>query len=163
VTEHLIGLGHRRIAFIRGLESHVSTWDRLQGYRDALAAHGIAFDPALVAAGENSFASGGEAARKLLERKPRPTAIFAGNDDMAAGALAVAHEADIAVPQALSIAGFDDSDLARAVWPPLTTMRQPVRELAYAAADLMLSSGAEPQVMLGHELMVRSTTGPAPR
>jgi LacI family transcriptional regulator len=67
------------------------------------------------------------------------------------------------VPDALSIAGFDDSDLARAVWPPLTTIRQPVRELAYAAAELMLGgAGGDPQVTLDHELMVRATTGPAP-
>jgi len=117
----------------------------------------------LVVAGENSFTSGGAAARQLLERTPRPSAIFAGNDDMAAGVLAVAHEADIDVPGQLSIVGFDDSDLAKAVWPPLTTMRQPVRELAYAAADLMLSPEVEPRVTLEHKLMIRSTTGPAPR
>lgn len=163
ITQHLIGLGHRAIAFISGPESHVSSADRLRGYRTALEANGIAFDPALVVAGDYNFASGGEAARVLLRRTPRPTAIFAGNDDMAAGALAVAHEADIAVPEALSIAGFDDSDLACAVWPPLTTIRQPVRELAWAAADLMLSGTApEPQRRLGHELMVRATTGRAP-
>ena len=163
LVRHLIDLGHRSIAFIRGPESHVSSADRLRGYRDELAAYGIAFDPALVVAGDYSFASGCEAARMLIGRDPRPTAIFAGNDDMAAGALAVAHENDIAVPEQLSIAGFDDSDLARAVWPPLTTVRQPVRELAYAAADLMLSGNApEPQVTLDHKLMVRATTGPAP-
>ncbi|AJP72659.1 LacI family DNA-binding transcriptional regulator [Sphingomonas hengshuiensis] len=163
LTQHLIGLGHRDIAFISGPESHVSSADRLQGYRAALEASGIAFDPALVVAGDYSFASGGESARMLLQRDPRPTAIFAGNDDMAAGALAVAHEADIAIPDALSIAGFDDSDLARAVWPPLTTIRQPVRELAWAAADLMLSGNApNPLLTLGHELMVRATTGRAP-
>lgn len=163
VTGHLIGLGHRAIGFIRGLDSHVSTWERLQGYREALEAHGIAFDEDLVVAGENSFTSGGEAARALLDRTPRPTAIFAGNDDMAAGVLAVAHETDIDVPGQLSIVGFDDSDLAKAVWPPLTTMRQPVRELAYAAADLMLSPEAGQRITLEHKLMVRSTTGPAPR
>lgn len=163
ITRHLIGLGHRSIAFISGPESHVSSADRLRGYRAELEANGIAFDPALVSAGDYSFSSGGDAARILLKRKPRPTAIFAGNDDMAAGALAVAHEADIAVPEALSIAGFDDSDLACAVWPPLTTIRQPVRELAWAAADLMLGGNAtQPQLTLGHQLMIRATTGRAP-
>ena len=164
VTRHLAELGHRAIAFISGPENHVSSADRLSGYRAELEAHGIAFDSALVAVGDYSFASGGEAARRLLQQVPRPTAIFAGNDDMAAGALAYAHEQDIAVPDALSIVGFDDSDLARAVWPPLTTMRQPVRELAYAAADLMLSGDApEPQITLPHALQVRATTGPVPR
>lgn len=164
LTQHLVDLGHREIAFISGPESHISSADRLKGYRDALEAGGITFDPARVVAGDYSFHSGEEAARTLLQRSPRPTAIFAGNDDMAAGALAVAHENDISVPEALSIAGFDDSDLAKAVWPPLTTIRQPVRELAYAAADLMLSgNAAEPDITLDHKLMVRATTGPAPR
>lgn len=164
ITRHLIDLGHRAIAFVSGPESHVSSKDRMAGYRQELEAHDIAFDPSLVIAGDYSFASGGAAAKALFVRTPRPTAIFAGNDDMAAGALAAAHEADIAVPEALSIAGFDDSDLARAVWPPLTTIRQPVRQLAYAAADLMLSGKAVvQQLTLEHELKVRATTGPAPR
>ncbi|MCD2322584.1 LacI family DNA-binding transcriptional regulator [Sphingomonas sp. IC-56] len=162
VTRHLIGLGHRDIAFIRGPESHVSSANRLQGYRLEMEAAGIPFDPDLVVAGDYSFTSGSQAARKLLDRKPAPTAIFAGNDDMAAGALALAHERDIAVPDRLSIAGFDDSDLAKAVWPPLTTLRQPVHELAWAAADLMLGENtAEPQLVLDHQLMIRASTGPA--
>ena len=164
LTRHLIGHGHRRIAFIRGPESHVSSWDRLQGYRDELEANGIAYDPALVATGENSFTSGCEAAQALLALDPPPTAIFAGNDDMAAGVLAVAHGRDIAVPEALSVAGFDDGELAQAVWPPLTTIRQPVRELAAAAADMLLGgNSADTQLTLDHELMVRKTTGPAPK
>lgn len=163
LTRHLIDHGHRRIAFIRGPESHVSSWDRLQGYREALAAHGIVFDPALVATGENSFVSGCEAAKALLRLSPRPTAIFAGNDDMAAGVLAVAHSRDIAIPEALSVAGFDDGELAQAVWPPLTTIRQPVRELAAAAADMLLSDTATvSQRSLDHQLVIRKSTGPAP-
>ncbi|MCW3836247.1 LacI family DNA-binding transcriptional regulator [Sphingomonas canadensis] len=163
LTEHLIGLGHRAIAFIQGPASHISSSDRLAGYRAALEAHGIGFQADLVVQGDYSFGSGRAAARTLLARAHRPTAIFAGNDDMAAGALAVAHELGIAVPGELSIAGFDDSDLASAVWPPLTTIRQPVRELAYAAADLMLNTEVdERQVTLGHALVVRSSTGPAP-
>jgi LacI family transcriptional regulator len=165
LVEHLIGLGHRRIAMIRGLESHASSADRLAGYRAALEAHGIPFDPALVVVAENDFDSGAAAAQQLLLGKgERPTAIFAGNDDMAAGALAMAHENDIEVPGALSIAGFDDSDLARAVWPPLTTIHQPVYDLAAAAADLILA-GAAPQqrVTLEHKLMVRASTGTVPK
>ena len=163
LIEHLIGLGHRDIAFIQGPDSHVSSRDRMAGYRSALEAHGIAFDPDRVIHGDYSFASGREAARVLLARAHRPTAIFAGNDDMAAGALAVAHELDIPVPGELSIAGFDDSDLASAVWPPLTTIRQPVRELAYAAADLMLGRDTDVErLTLGHVLVTRSSTGPAP-
>lgn len=163
MTRHLIEQGHRAIAFIRGPETHVSSRDRLIGYRQELEEHGIAYDPRLVTPGDYSFRSGGEATRALLALTPRPTAIFAGNDDMAAGALAVAHELDIAVPDALSIAGFDDSDLAQAVWPPLTTIRQPVGELADAAANLLLGGGGETQVMLDYELIVRTSTGKAPQ
>ncbi|WP_343520979.1 LacI family DNA-binding transcriptional regulator [Sphingomonas sp.] len=162
LTDHLAGLGHRAIAFITGPETHISSVERLEGYRAALDTHRIAFDPALVVAGDYSFQSGREAARRLLDRPTRPTAIFAGNDDMAAGALAVAHELDIGVPDELSIAGFDDSDLAAAVWPPLTTVRQPVRELAWAAADLLLADTRDrDRLTLDYSLIVRASTGPA--
>ncbi|WP_423604818.1 LacI family DNA-binding transcriptional regulator [Sphingomonas sp. MS122] len=162
LTSHLAGLGHRAIAFITGPETHISSVERLEGYRAALDARGIAFDPALVVAGDYSFQSGREAAHRLLAGTSRPTAIFAGNDDMAAGALAVAHELDIGVPEELSIAGFDDSDLAAAVWPPLTTVRQPVRELAWAAADLLLAdSRPRDRLTLDYSLIVRASTGPA--
>lgn len=162
LTAHLIGLGHRAIAFITGPETHISSVERLKGYRAALDAHGIAFDPALVVAGDYSLPSGREAARRLLGAASRPTAIFAGNDDMAAGALAVAHELDIGVPDELSIAGFDDSDLAAAVWPPLTTIRQPVRELAWAAADLLLSDDrTRERLTLDYDLVIRASTGAA--
>lgn len=163
MTRHLIDLGHRAIGFIRGAETHISSSDRLEGYKQELAAHGIAYDPQLVVAGDYSFRSGTEATRALLALTPRPTAIFAGNDDMAAGALAVAHELDIDLPGELSIAGFDDSDLAQAVWPPLTTIRQPVRELADAAVELLLGGSGETRVSLDHELIVRKSTGPAPK
>lgn len=162
LTAHLIGLGHRAIAFITGPETHISSVERLKGYRAALDAHGIAFDPALVVAGDYSLPSGREAARRLLGAAARPTAIFAGNDDMAAGALAVAHELDIGVPDELSIAGFDDSDLAAAVWPPLTTIRQPVRELAWAAANLLLSDDrTRDRLTLDYDLVIRASTGAA--
>lgn len=162
LTAHLIGLGHRAIAFITGPETHISSVERLKGYRAALDAHGIAFDPALVVAGDYSLPSGREAARRLLGAASRPTAIFAGNDDMAAGALAVAHELDIGVPDELSIAGFDDSDLAAAVWPPLTTIRQPVRELAWAAANLLLSDDrTRDRLTLDYDLVIRASTGAA--
>jgi len=162
-TGHLLRLGHRSIAFIRGPAHHISSGERLAGYREALEAQGVEFDESLVVIGDYSFASGRAATRALLDRPAPPTAIFAGNDDMAAGALAVAHERDIAVPDQLSIVGFDDSDLASAVWPPLTTIRQPVAELAWAAAELLLAGNApEPRVTLDHALVVRATTGPAP-
>lgn len=159
---HLIELGHRTIAFITGPDTHISSVERLGGYRAALDGHGIAFDDTLVVAGDYSIDSGRRAARALLDRPMPPTAIFAGNDDMAAGVLAVAHERGITVPEQLSIAGFDDSDLAAAVWPPLTTVRQPVHELARSAADLLLDPRSDrDRLTFDTRLIVRASTGPA--
>ena len=164
MTDYLLGEGHRRIAFIHGPQNHVSSSDRFAGYRAALDQAGVPSDPALVVAGNYTFNSGFEAANKLLDLPERPTAIFAGNDEMAAGALAAAHEAGLDVPGELSIAGYDDTDLARAVWPMLTTVHQPVAELATAAADLLLGGDAkERHKMLRHELKTRKSTGPAPK
>lgn len=164
LTDYLLGEGHRRIAFIQGPQNHVSSSDRFAGYRAALEKAGVKFDKALVVAGNYTFTSGLEAANKLLALPERPTAIFAGNDEMAAGALAAAHEAGIDVPGQLSIAGFDDTDLARAVWPMLTTVHQPVAELATTAADLLLGGETrERHKMLRHELKTRDSTGPAPK
>ncbi|WP_076068920.1 LacI family DNA-binding transcriptional regulator [Sphingomonas montana] len=161
MTRHLIDLGHVRIGFVTGPAGHVSAQRRLEGYRSALAEAGIAAEAGLMAAGGFDFETGEAAAGALLDAAAPPTAIFASNDDMAAGALAAAHARGIAVPDALSIAGFDDIDLARAVWPPLTTIRQPIHALAYAAADMLLDTdgsggaGAVPD----YELVVRGSTG----
>ncbi len=163
-TAHLLGHGHRAIAFIKGPDAHISSVERLKGYRSALDAHGVAFNPDLVVPGDYSIESGRRAARALLDLPAPPTAIFAGNDDMAAGALAIAHERGIAVPEQLSIAGFDDSDLAAAVWPPLTTVRQPVHELARSAADLLLDSKTpRDRLTFDTRLISRASTGPAPK
>jgi LacI family transcriptional regulator len=162
MTTHLINHGHRRIGFIIGHPNHMASDQRLFGYRRALDRAGIGFEPSLVRPGQFDFASGAAAAELLLDLTEPPTAIFASNDDMAAGVLAVAHRRDIAVPDALSVAGFDDTELASAVWPPLTTIRQPTRDLAYSAAGLLFSgeSGVVHR-RLQHELVVRGSTGRA--
>ena len=162
MTTHLINEGHRRIGFVRGHPNHMASDQRLFGYRRALDRAGIAYEPDLVRPGQFDFASGAAAAETLLDLADAPTAIFASNDDMAAGVLAVAHRRDLAVPAALSVAGFDDTELASAVWPPLTTIRQPTRDLAYSAAALLFSD--EDGVIhrrLQHELIVRGSTGRA--
>ncbi len=159
MTTHLINEGHRRIGFIVGHPNHMASDQRLFGYRRALDRAGIAFEPGLVRPGLFDFASGTEAAESLLDEPDRPTAIFASNDDMAAGVLAVAHRRDIAVPGELSVAGFDDTELASAVWPPLTTIRQPTRDLAYTAAALLFEGeGAVAHRRLQHDLIVRGST-----
>jgi LacI family transcriptional regulator len=159
MTTHLINLGHRTIGFIIGHPNHMASEQRLFGYRRALDRAGIAFEPELVRPGEFDFASGAAAAERLLALPRRPGAIFASNDDMAAGVLAVAHRLGLAIPKDLSVAGFDDTALAQIVWPPLTTIRQPTRDLAFAAASLLFErpEGVEHR-RLQHELVVRAST-----
>jgi LacI family transcriptional regulator len=159
MTMHLINEGHRRIGFILGHPNHMASDQRHYGYRRALDRAGIDYEPDLVRPGLFDFASGMAAAEELLKRRAKPTAIFASNDDMAAGVLSYAHRMGLDVPQDLSVAGFDDTDLAQLVWPPLTTIRQPTRDLAYAATGLLFGEdeGAIHQ-RLPHELMVRAST-----
>lgn len=162
MTDYLIGLGHRRIAFIIGRPGHYASGERLKGYKAALKAHKLNFSAEYVRQGDFRFDSGLEAARQLLALPDRPTAIFAANDDMAAGALMAAHEMGIAVPDQLSVAGFDDAAIARTVWPPLTTIHQPTYDLSYTAAALLLESlnGTLPKpVRLPHKLVCRASTG----
>lgn len=158
MTTYILNLGHRRIGFIKGHPNHMASDERLFGYRRALDRVGIAYEPGLVAEGAFDFDSGVEAGRWFLSLATPPTAIFASNDDMAAGVLAVAHDRGIDVPSQLSVAGFDDTTLARTVWPPLTTIRQPVYDLAHAAADLLLA-GTDLVVhrRLPHQLIERSS------
>jgi LacI family transcriptional regulator len=162
MTTYLINLGHRRIGFIKGHPNHMASDERLFGYRRALDRAGISFEPSLVADGLFDFDSGTEAARHFLSMAKPPTAIFASNDDMAAGVLAVAHDRGIAVPDQLSVAGFDDTTLARTVWPPLTTIRQPMFELADTATQLLLSGCGITHRRLPHELIERRSTAPCP-
>ena len=162
VTWLICEQGHRRIGFIKGHPNHMASDERLFGYRRALDRAGISFEPSLVADGLFDFDSGTEAARHFLSMAKPPTAIFASNDDMAAGVLAVAHDRGIAVPDQLSVAGFDDTTLARTVWPPLTTIRQPMFELADTAAQLLLGGGDIAHKRLPHELIERRSTAPCP-
>lgn len=162
MTTHLVNLGHRRIGFIKGHPNHMASDERLFGYRRALDRAGISFEPSLIADGLFDFDSGTEAARHFLSMDKPPTAIFASNDDMAAGVLAVAHDRGIDVPGQLSVAGFDDTTLARTVWPPLTTIRQPMFELADTAAQLLLGGGDITHKRLPHALIERRSTAACP-
>jgi LacI family transcriptional regulator len=160
ITSYLLSLGHRRIGFVEGDPRYATSARRLLGYKSALNAAGIVFDKNLVQPGQYDFASGSKAAEVLLALADPPTAIFASSDDMAAGVLATAHRLGVAIPEKLSVAGFDDTDLASVVWPPLTTIKQPVREMGYAAADLLLAphTKAEQRIM-PYELILRGSTG----
>jgi LacI family transcriptional regulator len=163
MTTHLINMGHRRIGFIKGHPNHAASEDRLFGYRRALDRAGIPFDPVLVCEGEFDFDSGVRGGNALLDLPNRPSAIFASNDDMAAGVLAVAHDRGIALPDQLSVAGFDDTTLARTVWPPLTTIHQPMAELARTAADLLITGGDIAHRRLPHTLVERASVAPPAR
>jgi LacI family transcriptional regulator len=159
MTQYLISLGHRRIGFVAGDPGYATSALRLTGYRKALDDADISFDPALVHPGHYDFASGSKAAEVLLANDRPPTAIFASSDDMAAGVLATAHRLGVSIPEHLSVAGFDDTDFATVVWPPLTTIRQPIKAMGYAAATLLLNRGDEPeQRTLAFELVVRGST-----
>ena len=152
MTAHLIALGHRRIGFIVGSPDQTASALRLAGYRRALAEAGIAADEHLIVAGDFSYRSGLDAAETLLAQANRPTAIFASNDDMAAAVVAVAHRRHLDVPGALSVCGFDDSAMATTIWPELTTVRQPIAEMARRAT-----------LMLGEAVRASPGSQPAPR
>jgi LacI family transcriptional regulator len=161
MTSYLVSLGHRRIALVTGHANYFASGQRLTGYRQALQRAGIGFEAALVFPGQFDFASGAAAAEALLALDQPPTAIFASSDEMAAGVLAAAHRMGVSVPGQLSVAGFDDTDLAQVVWPSLTTICQPIRDLGYAAADLLLEFGDRiERRLLDHRLVVRGSTAP---
>ncbi len=166
LTEHLLDLGHRSLGFIKGHPDIYSSHLRWRGFCRVLAARGLDPESVRTAQGFNDAQSGVSAARELLAGPALPTAIFASNDDMAAGVIHVANELGIKVPQQLSVAGFDDTQIAGIVWPRLTTIRQPSYDMAYAATDLLIRMvrGQEvpEQVVLNHETIVRGSTGPAP-
>lgn len=144
-TSHLIELGHTRIAHISGPADLRPSELRLAGYRRALQEADIPFDPALVARGDFHFGGGYEAARALLAlaAEQRPTAIFAGNDMMAIGAMRAAREAHLVVPDDLSIVGFDDVSVGQYLNPPLTTIAQPRQELARRAIQFLIDRVTE--------------------
>jgi LacI family transcriptional regulator len=167
MTEHLLQLGHRRIGFIIGDPEHGQSHDRLTGYRRALHRHNIEFNDDLVQQGRFDYESGCSCARNLLSLTLRPTAIFASNDPMAMGVLSAAHEMGFDVPGELSVAGFDDSPLARHAWPPITTVRQPIAEVARLAATELIarlegrSEGASHHCLKAELVRRRSTAMPA--
>ncbi len=163
MTKYLIGLGHRRIGFIKGHPQHGAARVRFDGYGAAMREAGLSVSEELCAQGQFSYQSGLAAADQLLALKTRPTAIFAANDDMAAAVLATAQRFHLAVPDDLSVAGFDDSLLAQVVWPQLTTCRQPIAEMASEAVSLLVQTDAEEagaSRRLDHELVIRQSTAP---
>ncbi|MBO0821301.1 MAG: LacI family DNA-binding transcriptional regulator [Nocardiopsaceae bacterium] len=167
-TEHLLALGHERIAAIAGPLDYLCSRARIDGYRSALEQGGLAFDPGLIRHSgfrhEGGFTRGGE----LLDLAVRPTAIFAGSDQQAFGVYEAARQRGLRVPEDLSVVGFDDLPVARWASPPLTTVRQPLAEMGRTAARMLgdLMDGASPpstRIELSTELILReSTATPVP-
>jgi LacI family transcriptional regulator len=166
MTEHLIALGHRRIGFVTGPSTHSDSVERLAGHCDALAIHGLPDGPELIVAGAFTFESGCEAGRRLLDLPDPPTAIAAGNDEMAAGILAEAHRRGVRLPDELAVTGFDDSMVAPRLWPSLTVVRQPIADMAYRATELLIAAMRTPEdpdgfadEVLAYEIVMRESTG----
>lgn len=140
MTQYIIKLGHKRIGFVIGDARQSASSLRHSGFRDAMAAAGLPIDPRLVRDGLFTYRSGFTAATEMLEAPHPPTAIFASNDDMAAGCVAAAHRKHLEVPGDLTVCGFDDTATATKVWPELTTIRQPIHDMAQHAVDLLARS-----------------------
>ncbi|MBV8256949.1 MAG: LacI family DNA-binding transcriptional regulator [Actinobacteria bacterium] len=165
-VEHLLGLGHRRIAAITGPHDWVATEDRLRGYHAALGSAGIMAAPELVVdAGQWEIAAGVEAAERLLSLPEPPTAIFAFNDNLAVGAIRAARSRGLSVPEDLSVVGFDDVEQATVITPELTTVRQPLEEMGRMAVTLLIRLLDRQRfetlhVELATRLVVRDSTAP---
>lgn len=162
MTEFLIREGHRNIGFIKGHPEHNSSTLRYLGFVKAIESAGIELNMDWVVGGDFSFRSGVEAAEKLLSGDVRPTAIFASNDDMAAGVVSVANRLGISVPNELSVGGFDDTPLASILWPQLTTVKQPIYQMGHCAASLLINPPDADERLgvynLEHQLIVREST-----
>ncbi|MEU5265782.1 LacI family DNA-binding transcriptional regulator [Amycolatopsis sp. NPDC021455] len=166
-TEHLLSLGHRRIAFAGGPLEASCSQARLHGYRAALENAGVPFDPDLVRHGEFDHPDGLAMGERLLALAEPPTAVFAANDATALGVLEAARRRGLRVPQDLSVVGFDDTMLARLATPPLTVIRQPLNDMGRVAVRTLLKlitgdTLDSHHVELATQLVVRESTGPAP-
>jgi LacI family transcriptional regulator len=166
-ANYLEALGHRHIGFIAGPPQYRSSRERLEGFSAALEKRGLRLPPEMIVEGAYSFDSGVTCAEALLVRRPRPTAIFASNDEMAGGVYKAAYRMRIQIPEALSVVGFDDSSLASRLAPALTTIRQPIRDMGRLAAMKLLPAGERgasdelvSRVML--HLVVRDSSRPPP-
>ncbi len=166
-ARHLAQLGHKRIAHIHGPNLFRSSHERLTGFREGLAEFGIELPDSMIAEGAYTFDSGEKCAITLLHGKERPSAIFAGNDEMAMGVYSAARKAGLRIPEDISVVGYDDTPVVARVWPPMTSVRSPIRDVGFSAAKLLmdqkdLAGGAAS----GHkdifelELIVRESTAP---
>lgn len=168
IMRHLLDLGHRRIGLIRGVPGHGSSYHRENAYRQCLMDAEISVDPDLIVAQGFSLETGVRGAEALLDLPQPPSAIVASNDEVAAGILSVAYARGLSVPDDLSITGFDGGIISQVVWPKLTTIAQPIRELGRRAAELLINrtkpDGKFPgyPLILPHDLIVAGSSTTCP-
>jgi len=172
MTRYLIKLGHKEIGFIKGDPQHTPSELRYIGFAAGMKEAGLEIRREWIAPGLFTYRSGLSAGEKLLKRPDRPTAIFASNDDMAAAVIAIAHGVGLKVPEALTVCGFDDTPVASTIWPPLTTIHQPIVALGRAAVSIMVDlvkkhrAGEAQQTihqLMKYTLIERGSSAPAPR
>jgi LacI family transcriptional regulator len=169
IGRHLLALGHRKFGFVHGIERHISAERRFEGFLAAVTEQGLGTDSIAEARGNFTFRSGIECAQRIIERSDRPTAIVCANDDMAAGALLAVHKAGLTIPGDIAITGFDDTPVSEIVWPPLTTIHQPLRRIGERAVEWIAemaartANGAEKSLIevVGHQLVVRDSSSPS--
>ena len=163
MTEALIKTGHKELGFIQGHKDHGSSHLRLEGFQDAVSKYNLTVPKARIVQGDYTFQSGIAAANALLsDPRARPTAIFASNDDMAAGVVSVANRLGIGVPSNLSVCGFDDTPITRKMSPQLSSVRQPIYEMGSRAAKILLARKDEalpPLQAVDYKLIFRGSTG----
>ena len=167
-ARHIAGLGHRRIAHIRGPSTFLSSKERLRGFRVGLAEYGLTILKPYLLRGAYTFESGLKCGEHLLSLPEPPTAVFAGNDAMAVGVYQAVRRAGLRVPEDLSIVGYDDSPIATHIWPLLTTVRLPIRMMGRTAAQLLVSNHDRaameppPTTSVMPSLVVRGSTDSPP-
>lgn len=167
LASELIAFGHRSFGYVKGISGHISAELRFDGFLRALDAAGLNAACVSVERGNFTFRSGIECTERLLANRPKATAIVCANDDMAAGALLTAHKLGLAIPGGISIVGFDDTPVSEIVWPPLTTVHQPLRTLGHRAIDLLAEAVGAGQKAIApgfheipYQIVTRDSSGP---
>lgn len=164
---YVASLGHRRFGYVLGIHGHLSAEKRFAGFMRALRDSGIAEDAVTALRGDFTFRTGVMCTQALLTAEARPSVIVCANDDMAVGALFAAHRMNLAIPAELSIVGFDDAPISAHIWPPLTTIHQPIRRIAARAVERLIETllrGTAPEAAafeaIGYRLVVRESAVP---
>jgi len=165
MTQYLISLGHTAIGFVKGHPQHNSAAERFLGFQRALKSANIKIHEQWVQQGDYTFNSGENCARQILTMAEKPSAIFCSNDYMAAGVLKVANQLEISVPHQLSVTGFDDAPISRHIWPTISTIQQPVEDMARQATELLIeklkiTDSKYATLSLESRLLKRESTSP---